>query len=250
MLSRVATNGKGILLILFLWECAIQLFAPHSQFLKAPSATLQALPYLVENDIFGLAAKTLMRSLVGTLVALTIGVPIGAIAGEYARVRSWVEPTAHALRAIPSVALIPIITATPLGGDWFAAQYVIVFGSLWPMLQGALDGVSGISLGTREAIRQLHLSPFSRFAWILVPSALPSILTGMKSSVAISLILAITCELLSTGSAIGLGTLLNRAPGEARYDAMYGLVMIIGAIGLLINLLLSVGERLLLRYRQ
>lgn len=182
---------------------------------------------------------------VGLLIAVVIGVPVGLLVGSsylaYRAVRAPVE----FLRPIPAVALIPL--AVLIDGIGIRSTILLAaFGALWPVLIQAIYGARDVDPVARETARCFGLNRVRRFWHIVVPSALPSLATGIRVGAAVALILAVTAELVIGGG--GLGSAIASAQSGDALRLMYALVLATGVLGMVINQAFRRVQRLALHW--
>lgn len=166
---------------------------------------------------------------------------IGSSRLLYRSVRVVIE----ALRPIPSVALIPVailIYGTGLESKVFLAA----FACFWPLLIQTLYGVQDIDPVATDTARAFGLGPTEILWRIKLPSTVPYIITGIRISSAVSLILVITAELII--GAPGLGHEVSFARAGGAFGLMYALIVVTGLLGWTLNMLMTRGERRILHW--
>lgn len=223
----------ALAVLLAAWEAAPRLLGDLKIYFPPASQVLAALARgIVSGALVGATAETLRRAFLGLLLALAVGVPMGVLMGLWSRVSAALTPAVESLRPIPSAAMIPVaLLFLGIGERLYLA--VIAFGCCWPILLNTLHGVRSTDPLLVDTGRTLNLSRPRIVGSIVLPSAMPQIATGVRISLAISLILAITVEMI-TGSS-GLGYLILDAERSFRYREMYAGIVLLGVVGLLIN---------------
>ncbi len=148
----------------------------------------------------------------------------------------------NSLRSIPATALIPIgVMALGMGTQMKVA--IGVYAVLWPILINTTYGVASTERMRLQAARSMQWSWWRRQVLVVLPSALPSILTGIRIAVGIGLIVIISTELL--GARTGVGTVLVQYTQADRPDVVYAGVLLLGVVGaLLFSGLLRLEQRL------
>lgn len=175
------------------------------------------------------------------LIALPLGIAIGSVYLLFMSTRTIVE----FLRPVPSVALIPLavlVFGAGLESKWFLAA----FAATWPILLQTLYGVRDVDPVGLETARSFGIKTPERMLRVVLPSAMPYIVTGVRISSAVALILSVTAELVL--GAPGLGQEINIARQSGAVAAMYALIIATGLIGWLLNIALSAAERRLLHW--
>ena len=215
------------------WEVAARFGWVDARFLPPASLVLGALgEATVSGEIPRALGDTLRRAASGYGFACLVAIPLGLWMGRSRLARAGFGPLVEILRPIPSAAIIPVAMIF-LGIDDPMKIAVIFFGSLWPILLNTVGGVQGIDPVLIETGRTFHLGPGRFWRDIVWPAASPSIATGLRISLAIALILAITVEMIAGGS--GLGYYILDCERGFQYPRMYAGVACLGAVGFVLN---------------
>jgi ABC-type nitrate/sulfonate/bicarbonate transport system permease component len=191
-------------------------------------------------------AATLSRSVGGLLLASLVGIPVGILIGYSRRASDLLSTTIEVLRPVPPAAIIPVAILF-LGIDNAMKLGVITFGCLWPIVINTIAGVRNLEPVLIDTGRTLRLST-RQFLWhIVVRGASPYIMTGVRISLAISMILAIVTEMLVGNS--GMGHFLIVSERSFLFREMYAGLIAIGISGYLLNsLFVLLTERHLMRW--
>jgi len=206
---------------------------------------------IVRAAAMGLAGGELARALLATVSAWALGLLIAAaigIAGGTAlamlpRIEVATRPILEFLRPIPSVALIPVALLV-LGIGLQMQLFMIAFASVWPVLFSTKAGVESVDPRFLETGRIFHLGRLAQVFRIVLPNALPSIATGVRTASAIALVLAITVEML-TGQT-GIGFYIENVRLNGLITDMWAAILVTGILGYLVNTLFMMLERLVL----
>jgi ABC-type nitrate/sulfonate/bicarbonate transport system permease component len=171
---------------------------------------------------------TLSRALVGFGCATLVAVPAGMLIGEFRWMRYLLEPLVDMLRPMPSAAVIPVaILLFGIGNEMKIA--VIIFGSLWPTIIGTVDGIRGVDPLLVDTGRLLQLSPAQSLLRIVLPAAMPTIVTSMRISLAIALILTVTSEMIAGSD--GLGYFILDSERSFAFPEMFAGIIVVGLVG-------------------
>jgi ABC-type nitrate/sulfonate/bicarbonate transport system permease component len=223
---------------------------PHTGLVKAeyfpPSSRIaQALWHELGQPAFRDAlGDTLLTWLTGLAIAVAAGLVVGVVLGSVPLLREFTSSTVEFLRPIPSVALIPglvVLFAKPQ-----ATLFIVVYASFWQMLIQVLYGVGDVDPVARDTARSYHLGVLRRVRYVVWPTALPYVMTGIRLAASVALILTITGELI-IGSP-GLGYEINLAYTGLDTPTMFALIVVTGVIGLAANTLTRAVERRALRW--
>jgi sulfonate transport system permease protein len=216
-------------------------------FFPAPSRAFDVLQeWVASGELWQPLAGTVWRTLLGWGGATLLGVVLGAAIASSPIARDLFEPTVEFLRPLPSSAMIPpAILMLGLTDGMVIA--VVIFGSIWPILLGAIHGFRSVEPRLVELSRALCLGRARRLWCISLPNALPEIFAGMRVSLAIALIITVVAEMLS--SRPGLGQMILFAARVFRSPEIFAGVFVLGALGYLGNALLERVEAHFLRWR-
>jgi ABC-type nitrate/sulfonate/bicarbonate transport system permease component len=229
------TGALVVLAVLLVWEFASRTHAVNPTFFPPFSIVLTTLGRMVfMSETWESVGSTLLRCFSGYLFACAVGIPAGILMGRSQRLYFALEPLVEILRPIPSAAVIPIAILFLGIGDSMKV-FVVVYACLWPVLINSLDGVRSIDPVLIETGKTFELTR-SRFLFhIVIPAASPYFVTGMRVSLAIALILAITVEMIAGSN--GIGFLILDSERSFKFTEMYAGVLLIGALGYLVNFL-------------
>jgi ABC-type nitrate/sulfonate/bicarbonate transport system permease component len=226
------------LVALELWARAIDL---QSDSLAPPSAIATALIGAFEDGSILIATRdTLIPAFAGLLIGGAIGFGFGIALGIFHAFDRLMEVTIEAIRAIPSIALLPIALIA-LGFGYRMEIVIVAFACIWPILILSRAAVAGIEPRLMEVSRALRLSPADRVRKIIIPAALPRIFLAFRLAAGIALIVAVTAEIAI--NPIGLGAAIMTAQQALRPDLMLAYLLWIGTVGYLLNTGLVVAQR-------
>jgi sulfonate transport system permease protein len=246
--SSIALGLVGVAVTGLMWHLVTTQGLVPRIFLPSPEATGTALYRgLFERDMAGQLAGTVLRMLQGWLLSSVVAIALGSLIGMSPTARAYLRPTLAFLRALPASATIPIAIAL-VGLSPSMVLAVITFGSLWPTLLATVQGFAMVEPRLVDVARSLHMSKLS-FAWkIGLPNALPDVLTGMRLSLTVALILSVIGEMLAAQEGLGQAILL--AARAFRAPELYAGIMLLGLIGAISSYGLAQIERWLLKWKQ
>lgn len=235
------------LVLLALWELATRLGWVSPIALPTPSETARA---LLDMAASGELARHLSASLRRLLVGWTLGAAAGVVAGFAIGLstlaRSTALPLVSALFPIPKIALLPLFII------WFgigeASKYAtIAFGVFAPMAIAAFGGVDGVDRGLIRMAQSFGTPTRDIVRKIVLPGALPALLSGARISASIGVILLTAAEMI--GAENGVGALVLSAGNLMQTDRLVAGVLLLSAMGLTIAAGLGAAERRLLAWR-
>lgn len=234
-------------LVLF-WEGAARWHAPLQFYIPPVSQIIASLAkVLASGEVAGHVSTTLTRFVSGYLIAALIAVTFGVILGFFPFVYSLLETLIEFLRPMPSVAIIPVaILFLGIGDAMIIA--VTVYASMWPILINTIDGVRNIDPLLVQTGKTFGLGRWRLLKRVILPGASPYIVTGLRISLAITLILVTTAEMIAGGK--GLGFFILDEERSLRNSNMYAGIILVSLLGYLLNRLFLLLEARVLRWRK
>ncbi|HKX46466.1 MAG TPA: ABC transporter permease, partial [Planctomycetota bacterium] len=226
--------------LLALWQEGCALAAGHT--FPTPLDTLEALVELFTiGRIWGDVAASLFRVTWGFLLATAVGIPVGLLAGWSTRAFRALNPIVQGLRPISPIAWIPIAILWFGIGDG-AGVYLIFLSAFFPITTGTMAAVRNISLVHQRSAMNFGLRGLELFRRVVFPAALPQIITSLRIALGVAWLVIVAAEMVGMDS--GLGYLINDARNAgSRYDLVVATMLIIGAIGIVLDLLIRRLER-------
>ncbi|QNE15505.1 ABC transporter permease [Pseudarthrobacter sp. NBSH8] len=231
----------GIAGFLATWELIPRLGIIDERYL--PPAT-EVIVALVRD--FGLTAfwisvgETMTAWFLGLVIAIALAVLLGFVIGSSDFLRKATNSTVEFLRPIPSVALIPLAVLL-FGVKIESSLMLITYAAFWQVLIQVLYGVADVDMVANNTAKTYGLGRMARIRYVVFPTALPYLMTGVRLAATVALVLAITAELV-IGSP-GLGREIALAQSGGAISGMYALVLATGLIGVLINGLMRFIEK-------
>jgi ABC-type nitrate/sulfonate/bicarbonate transport system permease component len=245
-LSAVAIPVLSVLAALGLWELISRTEVISQRDLPAMTTTVQALWSMVQTSVFWIAfGQTVRGWAIGLGLAALLAIPIGIALGSSNFAASAFRVPIEFLRPIPSAALIPLLFLT-LGTTLKSEVFLATFGAFWPLLVQTMYGVRDVDPIALDTARSFRLGRNERLFRVTLPSALPYIMTGIRISSTVALILAFTAELFM--GTPGLGQRLNYVETFGLNDQIYALALATGFLGVAIHFAVSAVEKRVLRW--
>lgn len=239
--SRALRRGLiGVVSALGIAEIVVRLLV-QSRYIPAPSAIAGAIGSSFGSGGLGDALVSTTGSVVlALLFATVIGVVLGILFGVSANTYRAVRVVVEFLRPVPAVSVLPFAILA-LGVGSTAALVVATYAALWPVLFNTYYGVRDADPVALDTARSLGLSRGAMIRRVVLPLASRSIMTGVRVSSAIALVLVVTAELLTSSS--GLGYFITFMQSANRIPEMYVGVVMCGLIGMALTMVLAVVER-------
>ncbi len=247
-LRKLLLGVAGLLGFLGTWQLLPLLGVVDAQFLPPATTVLAQLGTEVQDlEFWRNVGRTMTTWFLGLLIATLAAVVIGTIIGLVPYLRRLTHTTVEFLRPIPSVALIPLAILM-FGFQMPAALLIVVYASFWQVFVQVLYGVADVDTVARDTAKSFGLTRASRFRNLVLPTALPYIMTGVRLGAAVALILTVTAELLI--AVPGIGRVIVFARGAGDVPTVYVYIVVAGLLGLIVNLIFRLIERRVLSWHQ
>lgn len=218
-----------------------------SPYFPSPSAWWTGLTSLWTNgSLLPAIGSTLETFAISLVIATVLGALIGSLIGAWRLAHRALNPTLEFLRAMPSATVVPIFVLL-IGYDQQMKVAVVVFTAIWPIMLSTMSAVRNINPLLLDTAASLHLSGFDRARKVLFPSLLPAILLGVRVAAPVTLIITLLVEILTAVN--GVGALIATAQRNFQSAAVFGLVVVAGLFGLLVNAIVALIEGYVFRYR-
>ena len=216
-----------------IWEIAVDLHPGY--ILPGPIGVAGGIIDLIQH---GLLLKYVVASLFrvtwGLALAAFVAIPLGLALGWYRRGEMAVSPLVQIFRPISPLAWIPIAILWFGVGD-LAAIFLIFVGCFFPLLLTAMNAVHNIPAVYINAGRNFGLSPSAFVTRVLYPAVIPQLLVGLRITLGVAWLVVVAAEMISVSSGLGFLIVDARNAGN-RYDLVIAGMVIIGLIGLLLDL--------------
>ncbi|KRV47865.1 ABC transporter permease [Wenjunlia vitaminophila] len=181
----------------------------------------------------------------GLAIAVGVGTGLGLLIGSVEVLRRATASTIEFLRPIPSVALVPLAVLV-YGTGLESTLLLVVYAAVWPVLLQMLAGVRDVDPVARDTAASYRFTRWARLRHVTWPTALPYLMTGVRLSASVALILAISSQLI-IGSP-GIGKEIALAQSSNAVEEMYALVIVTGALGVCVNVAARALERRVLAW--
>jgi NitT/TauT family transport system permease protein len=203
-------------------------------FVSSPSAVAAAAwsLFVISGKIWPHLAASGLELALGLGLSLLVGVPLGLVCGRYRLLSHAVAPFVSALNATPQVALLPLVVLW-IGTGLSARVFVIFLLTVLPLFLNAHAAVRTTDPRLLTVARSFAASEVFLFRSIIVPSAIPFLLAGLRLAIGRGMIGIVVGEL--TGAATGVGFMINRAGATFETDVVFVGVFTIVAAGLLLT---------------
>lgn len=242
-----------VIAVILLWQAlsTFEIVAAN----KLPS------PFMIVNGLRELASigippgsllhdhivESLKRVFTGLAIAVGLGLPLGIFMSYWRRLGEILHPIVEMLRPIPPLAWVPIsILWFGIGNQ--SSAFIIFLGAFFPILLNTITGVLSINQRLIESAIILGAKRRSLFFKVLIPGAMPSIITGIRIGIGIAWMTLVAAEFTGVKSGYGLGYMIMTARDLQRPDLIIAGMAVIGFIGYCIDLVIRKIEFRLLRW--
>jgi nitrate/nitrite transport system permease protein len=254
ILSSAGWALVGAVGLVLLWAFA----ASRSDALPTPSEAFSALRHLLAHPFSASSTQgrgiglqllsSLGRVFKGFALAVLVGVPVGLAMGSSTRVWKSINPIVQLLRPVSPLAWFPIWLKITQSGPK-AAVWVIFITALWLVVINTAAGAANIPHEQLDVSRVFKFGRLAYIRYVLIPNALPSIVTGLRSAMGIAWMVIVAVEMMSGSS--GIGFFVWDAYNAGRLDNVIAAIVLIGAVGLILDsLFLRLARRVTLEVRR
>jgi NitT/TauT family transport system permease protein len=230
-----------------IWEASTRLNLIDPLFLPPLSAIFSTFVDMIRSgEFFDHLVPSLHRALEGFFLAAVLGVPLGCAFGWSRRGQEYFGTVIEILRPVPPISLIPLAILWLGIGD-LSKIGIIAWACFWPIFLNSILGVQSINPILIKSAAIMEIRGVRFFLQIVLPASLPQIFTGLRISLAISLIVLVATEMI--GADRGLGYLILEGERTFQSPRMFVGIFSIAIIGYLLNEMLLTVERFLFRYK-
>jgi NitT/TauT family transport system permease protein len=229
-----------MVVLLILWDLAVRGF--HSDIFPTPLDVARGIVELIQK---GLLLKYIVASLFrvtfGFGLAVLIGVPLGLLLGWFSRAFQAFNPMIQMLRPISPIAWIPVAILW-FGVSDLAPIFLIFLASVFPITVSAIAAVKNMQPVYLRAAQNFGLSRAQLFRLVILPSCMPQIITGIRIALGVAWLVVVAAEMIAVNSGLGYLIIDARNAGK-RYDLVVAGMVMIGAIGLVLDVLVRQLEK-------
>jgi sulfonate transport system permease protein len=233
-------------LLLAYAELAVRAGWLPANLMPPPSEVVATLFYLAGHGLAGHVGASILRVALGFAGGAGAGLLLGAIVALNGRARGLLDPSLQALRAIPSLAWVPLLLLW-FGIDELPKLVLIGIGAFFPVYTGVTSGFAGADRKLVEVGLLYRLAPHSLVRRVLLPAALPAILTGLRNGLSLAWMFMVAAELIAASR--GLGYLLSDGRETSRADIVLAAIALLAVLGKLSDMGMVAIERRLLAWR-
>lgn len=202
---------------------------------------------IADGELFRHIAVSLSRVFLGYALAAAVAIPLGIAMGLSRRFLLCVEPLIEFLRPVPPLALVPLAVVW-FGIGWTSKVFLIAYGCFFALIVNTVAGMRAVEPVHVRAARALGASRWQILRHVILHSAVPDIVVGLRLALGLAFLLIVGAELIAASE--GLGWLIWDARFHFMGDRIIVGMIAIGVVGFCLNRLLLMVETRLLRWRQ
>jgi sulfonate transport system permease protein len=243
----ITLRVAGPIALLVGWWAASASGALNPAVLASPQQVASAAWQLWQSgQLQSAVGVSVLRAATGLAFGVSAGLVLGVITGFSRLGEELLDSPLQLLRALPFLSLVPLFMV------WFgigeeARVILIAVATSFPMYVSTAGGVRAVDPRLVEAMRTFGLSRWALVREVVLPAAMPSLLSGLRLSMTLSVIALIAAEEINTTN--GIGFLMAQAQTYSRTDILTVCVLLYGLLGLCVDLIVRGAERLLMPWR-
>jgi sulfonate transport system permease protein len=243
----ITLRVAGPIALLVAWWAASASGALNPAVLASPQQVASAAWQLWQSgQLQSAVGVSVLRAATGLAFGVSAGLVLGVITGFSRLGEELLDSPLQLLRALPFLSLVPLFMV------WFgigeeARVILIAVATSFPMYVSTAGGVRAVDPRLVEAMRTFGLSRWALVREVVLPAAMPSLLSGLRLSMTLSVIALIAAEEINTTN--GIGFLMAQAQTYSRTDILTVCVLLYGLLGLCVDLIVRGAERLLMPWR-
>jgi ABC-type nitrate/sulfonate/bicarbonate transport system permease component len=226
--------AASIVAFIGLWEAWVRYRDIAPIYLPKPSAIFEALVSMfADGSIFLPVGATVLRILVGFAVAGVFGIACGLLMGMSRLAQKIADPWIAALYPLPKISLIPLLMIWLGTGE----AYKIVISAItafFPVLMSTYAGVRQVDDGLKKAAVDLGASTRQVQLQVILPAAVPTIVSGLQIGMGVTIILVIAAEMIGSSGGAGLGSLLINAGQILDTERVFAVLVVLAVLGAVI----------------
>jgi len=217
--------------LLLAWHLTAKLVALDS--LPPPWTALQEVPAILgDREALLNILDSLRRMAIGYVLAVLFAVPVGLMMGRSRLVAAFFNPLMMVIYPVPKAALMPIIMLWIGVGE--AAKILVIFlGVSLPIIYHSYQGARAVEEKMLWSAAAMGMGSRTRLYRVVLPAALPEIMIGARTGLVLALITMVTSEMIARQS--GVGNILFNALDMAQYQTVYGMILVIGILGFVLD---------------
>lgn len=250
---RTPTGALSMLtlgVILLVWLIVTASHAVSGVMLPSPIKVVQTFFDLCAHGYNGTALMThygitMLRLVVAVVLAIVIGIPLGLLSGYVPQIRAVVDPIVQFIRPIPPLAYYTLLILW-LGIGESSKISLLFLSAIPPIYIACFDAVQKVNLEYLQNAASLGASRWQIFRYVIFPSTVPDMFTGIRSAVGVAYTTIVSAEMIA--SSTGIGWMIIDASHYLKSDVMFVGILILGITGVVLDWLIKKIQQRLVRW--
>lgn len=231
----------AIIVFLLIWEILPRIGLADPSFVPPASATFARLwELLLSGVLLNQTSISLQRAFAGFAIAVVTGIPLGFLVGWFKTFERYMDPLLQAFRQLPILALFPVFILL-FGIGEISKIAMIALACFWSIFMNTASGVITVDPLLVKSARSMGVSHSDMFRKVVLPAAIPSILTGVRFAATVALLMLVAAEMVGASSGLGY-FVLNAQQRYASRDIFAGIVALT-ILGIIVNYVLVTIEK-------
>ena len=233
LLKRVLLRSLPFLLVVVVWQVLHMAEVVSPALLPSPRQVFDAGVRLASRGVLldHMIAST-TRVLLGVIIGVTLAIPVGFALGWFPAVRGFLDPLINFFRALPPIALVPLVVVY-VGIGEEGRLFVLIYASFFPATVVIYEGITAIESIFVRAAQVLGANGFEMFRKVVLPFTVPHILTAFRVALGVAWATLVAAELVAART--GLGAMIQDASNFFQIPVIFLGIIVIGAIALLMD---------------
>ena len=234
-------GGSTVLLFVVVWQLVATAQLVPPLFLPAPTGIAQAMVQMFADPTIWIDLETSGQEfLLGYLLAIVIGLPLGLLAGRYHRLAWSLDPFIAFFYSMPRIALVPLLLIW-FGIGIYSKVAVVFLGAFFPIAINTMAGIRSLDPALLRAAHSFGASELQIFRTIALPGSVPFILTGLRLGIGHALVGVVVGELVAAQH--GIAQRMSVAGTTFQVPTMFAALIVISGTGVLLTVILQRIER-------
>ncbi|BCW07101.1 ABC transporter permease subunit [Arthrobacter sp. NtRootA1] len=240
-------SALGIAAVLVIWQVLAEAKVAGNALPPATTVFSTLATILGTATFWSSLGATIGIALLALALSAVAGVILGLLVGTFETVRFATLAVLEFLKPVPPIVILPLAVLV-LGPTGEMSLFLVVFGCLLPIVMQTVDGVQSTDPVARDTARSYGMREPEILARVVLPSAMPYIGTAMRVAAPAALVVTVVAGLLGGGP--GLGQSIYQAQAAGDYASLYGMVIVLGVLGLLFQGATRLAERRVLHWHE
>lgn len=219
--------------LLVLWELSARLWVSSTNWPPVTQVLLAGKDGLATGELLQVFLSSLWRMVAGFAIGAGLGVVVGLLMGRFRTVNALLDMLVELVRPIPIPAIVPPLILL-LGIDSAMKVTIVAFATFFPVLVNTIAGVRSVDRTALDVARTFQVSPATTLLRVVVPASMPYILVGLRTSLALALIVTVVAEMIAGSE--GIGYYLMTMQFAMRAGDMYAAILLLALLGYGLNL--------------